>query len=114
MTQHTEGPWQVRLTQSGHIARQRIDDSRYIDGPDGLAVAFAADYNSEERDAEIDANARLIAAAPDLLAALEGLFPLLDFVSQQYRGDYDVEIAAADAAIAKAQRGVRKGGRYGN
>lgn len=37
-----------------------------IDGPDGMLVAEAADFNRVDRDAEVEANADLIAAATEL------------------------------------------------
>lgn len=63
MTTHTPGPW----TRGGQFR----DGARRINGPDGMALATALDFNRFDRDAEADANARLIAAAPGLLAALE-------------------------------------------
>ncbi len=64
VTQHTPGPW--------HIARHA---STLIEAESGRHVATSGGYstnadNGEHHD-ENDANARLIAAAPDLLAMLE-------------------------------------------
>jgi len=60
MTTHTPGPWIV--------AGSLRDGSRRINGRDGMALATALDFNAYARDAEADANARLIAQAPAMLA----------------------------------------------
>jgi len=65
---HTPGPWKV--------VGQMHDNNRVIRaGADGQGdwVALAVDFNRYDRDAEVDANARLIASAPDLLLALKNL-----------------------------------------
>lgn len=58
--------------------------------------AFSNDYTSEE----IEANARLIAAAPDLFAALERCAGALRVISPG--GDTDPDVVAAYAALSKA------------
>ena len=57
-TQHTPGPWHVG-TRTGQ---------RYVYGPLGEEVAGPSTFTSGHE--ETRANARLIASAPDLLAAL--------------------------------------------
>ena len=57
--QHTPGPW--------HIGKRTF--APYIYGPKGEEVAGPSGFTSGHE--ETQANARLIAAAPDLLAALE-------------------------------------------
>jgi hypothetical protein len=49
----------------------------------------------------VEANARLIAAAPDLLEALEGTAALLEALG--YAADDSLTVGAARAAIAKAK-----------
>ena len=58
---HTPGPWRA------------FQDAESCDviAPDGYHVASVEPCNSVNPEAEQAANARLIAAAPDLLAALE-------------------------------------------
>ena len=65
MNKHTAGPWN-RIIADGHTVRhpQIYSDT----GP----VANAT-WLGDGRVDELNANARLIAAAPDLLAALEAL-----------------------------------------
>ena len=59
-TQHTPGPWDTEPKGSRH----------FVDGADGLTVAYLDRAGVRER-AEIEANALLIASAPELLAELE-------------------------------------------
>jgi len=91
---HTPAPWQTSLT----------DDTVVIHiGADGVHYEVATidgDYNEPDLWPVMEANARLIAAAPDLLA-----------LAHQYRDDLrhpptadsiTRRLAAIDAAIAKA------------
>jgi hypothetical protein len=78
------------------------------DGPEGprdLTVALVVPFHQKERQA----NARLIAAAPELLAALKMTVSLLKYAATDggIRGDNADEWwgmeAQCDAAIAKAE-----------
>lgn len=95
MSKHTPGPWEW------NTARTRMNDDRgrpvLMDG-EGIWDLCAPVMHG---DARADANARLIAAAPELLAALEGF---LDFEGCTYPNEDNVAeaYAAARAAIAKA------------
>ena len=96
---HTPGPWEAH--ENGHIyAEERAS-----------AVARIFE-NSYHRDGEAQANARLIAAAPDMLAALERFDVYLDRFTDCEGSDltgaylsYEGQqaIAAARAAINKAK-----------
>ena len=55
---HTPGPWKVGY---------KNESGRYIEAPDGYVAVVHYWSRSDE---EMEANARLIAAAPDLLEAL--------------------------------------------
>ena len=94
---HTPGPWSV--DRLGKVRCQ-------VDGGRGF-IADPGDgryYNSIPRDAEISlANARLIAAAPDLLTALEGLVAYADHYTTTDHGDCTCPHCVARAAIAKAK-----------
>ena len=83
MTQHTPGPW----AQNGNL----------IEGPDGETVAYVTAYNTMTPRQK--ANTRLIAAAPDLLAALRFVL--------KYEGMGAVTEATVRAAIAKATGEVK-------
>lgn len=94
-TKHTPGPWTAS-------------------GPSELNGRFSVYHNGPLIYCDNEADARLIAAAPDLLAALESALPALirlgDFVgnvdlggaSNQGRIDRCALILQARAAIAKA------------
>jgi hypothetical protein len=82
--QHTPGPWKaVELTPGGGTAVVRIG---------GIVVEGM--YRGGENDPLTLADASLIAAAPDLLAALQGVLRVADRAT--------VEFDAARAAIARA------------
>lgn len=96
MMTHTKGPWHVR--EGMERAPQRVFDS------DGGLVAEAHSLREtvSERLTEAQANARLIAAAPDLLEALRVVvdYYVPEFVKAP-------EAVAAHEAIAKATAGFR-------
>jgi hypothetical protein len=87
MNTHTPGPWTVgphqRIISSGWSIRIN-DDS---------AIAYALG----EKNPELQANARLIAAAPDLLQVLQDV---LTIFAEEYPGSPCFE--RARAAITKA------------
>jgi len=99
MSTHTPGPWQLH----------KSDDTLVI-GSDCREVAEACgDYTEEAEWPRMEANARLIAAAPDLLSALkdarESIEALANMVSDatQFRQDVSDDLARINAAIAKAE-----------
>ncbi len=96
MTEHTPGPWIKRpdvysemiciTTETKMIAQ--------LPGPDGTDIA----------EKEQLANAHLIAAAPDLLAALEQVqdwFAIHAELATRFPGGYHATRRCARAAIAK-------------
>lgn len=94
MSRHTPAPWKIVAAGS-------------IQGPDGKSVCAIAGTIKRSRD-EKAANARLIAAAPELLAALARLEEL---AAPRFTGPNgecpgltagEQAIIAARAAIAKA------------
>lgn len=84
-TKHTPGPWRV---ESGPYYRAIRVDGEVIADVRQIGRSFN------------ESNARLLAAAPDLLEALEGL---LAVVEQNDLPLSDPERIAARAAIAKAK-----------
>ena len=87
--QHTPGPWRIGKAVNGNWI-----EAAHAAQPVSIARTFYEGVGA----ATEDANARLIAAAPELLEALEGLLANLtegDFISE-------TRIDAARAAIAKA------------
>ena len=91
MTEHTPGPWEIE--DHYHFSY------RWISGPEHSQLAQVVwCMEDEDRSPECEANAHLIAAAPDLLEALEAL--VLD-ESKEYIPTRLWD--AARAAIAKAK-----------
>lgn len=67
MATHTPGPWAIKKHESSFKPGVFIEDG--VCGPDGEQIrVYGMTLTSSE---EAKANARLIAAAPDLLEALE-------------------------------------------
>ncbi len=88
MSNHTAGPWEcVQLSHGTMLVRSKAS---------GMNGYIAEIYSS--RPSEWKANARLIAAAPELLDALMEL-------ADWYREHTGLPPAAANAAIAKATGG---------
>ena len=85
MTQatHTLGPWQA--TEGGNV--------RTVAEPGWLVATVASTFRKQ-------GNARLIAAAPELLAALERLLHQVEYMGAP---DDHEDIIEARAAIAKAK-----------
>ncbi len=95
MSKHTKAPWEWL--------------GEKVFGDDGLTVC--SDVNGEDQET-YEANARLIAAAPDLYEALQGLISLLDSgccaaAIRDEDGPVGSAMRLARAAIAKAE-GERK------
>jgi hypothetical protein len=89
MSTHTPGPW-VRA------------GSNVVTAPTETRVGgFCVAQCNTMMDGNI-ANARLIAAAPDLLDALDRIRKDLQRMSDGYSADLDVMVDVARAAVAKA------------
>lgn len=111
MSKHTPGPWEVRnltdvFTQLGAQCR----DGRAADSNDGWHVAdcragktFVNGQEVDLRAAEEYANARLIAAAPDLLAAAFYAEKVIDILWVSHHANRsDAALEQLRTAIAKA------------
>jgi len=108
MMKHTQGPWAVKLK----------DRKWVIKGPDKkhspVALVELEGFGMGPSRAVREANARLIAAAPDLLAALEAVLPDLwdgidlateQSVNEAWLADALHRLDAARAAVNKAKGG---------
>lgn len=95
MTHHTPGPW--KLVPKFHAS---------VESSTGRHVANCGGYTTNmdqgEHMNENEANARLIAAAPDLLEALEALLETAKEDRPYAHTDTGSEVFKAQAAIAKA------------
>lgn len=89
MSKHTQGPWQYAF-EGGTVA--------FILEADGTTVAKMSVTENSTAHRTLHANARLIAAAPDLLEALETCEAFLLSAGFASSDAY----AKASAAIAKA------------
>lgn len=91
MSKHTPGPWRAEIGDENepwsHQWPRIVSDEYEVVGTEGLYGDFETDC----------ANARLIAAAPELLAALKECVCALETCGKDYRA---TELARA--AIAKA------------
>ena len=102
---HTPGPWEIW----GNLGEMDL-----AVGPvaGGVAVAQIVTVNGigimDGETAQLGAaNARLIAAAPALLAALERCLPFVDRIRGMTGGDGDLTAQSARAAIAAAKGGAQ-------
>jgi len=84
-TQHTPGPWRVTAAK--------------VMAENGRAVCLIENRKLHEGFEESSANACIIAAAPDLLAALEVVREYMNHAADQFSYEDIVQIRAA---IAKA------------
>ncbi|MDH7638924.1 hypothetical protein [Sphingomonas oryzagri] len=94
--QHTPGPWEIGQTSTYEEALVAPKSGRTVayaawDGGSGCHLAI-----------ENDADAQLIAAAPDLLEALNWLREFWRPGSNHDTREVEDALATADAAIAKA------------
>jgi hypothetical protein len=117
MNKHTPAPWGIEIAADG--LNKWVGCSRY-------SVATIAQLPNQVNIGEADANARLIAAAPELLEALKASVELVErevtqadslFLPSKQHQNLDgtpirsfesklYEIAAWRAAIAKAEGGA--------
>ena len=89
---HTPGPWTQRKMSTGDLAVGNVNESR------GVAAVSGYHHNAE-------ADARLIAAAPDMLAALKSALALIKesgFDSGLDEETFDLTMFEVGAAISKA------------
>jgi|694.fasta_scaffold03825_22 hypothetical protein len=106
--QHTPGPWEIGRVSAPNTGATPI---RWK----GENIAWACGKDSAHRldEATARANAQLVAAAPELLDALQELVDQLEGVgiaieeedSGQWHGAEGLSFAKARAAIAKAEGG---------
>ena len=92
---HTPGPWE--LEQEPHrYFWQIFGDYKLV-----ASVPTGGNKNSDEQKARKRADAILVAAAPDLLEALERMIGKA--YKQNWNDNYPEELGQAEAAIAKAK-----------
>lgn len=94
MGQHTPGPWSLPHITSLQMGQEIYSESR---GRVALAEYLGTTTNDEQV-----ANACLIAAAPDLLAALDNMLATVE----EGGADWQAATRQARAVIAKAKGGA--------
>ncbi len=98
---HTSGPWYIReyTNRPNPWSYEIISHARIGFAPIAeIEVNFEGKFQEEQQ-----ANARLIAAAPDLLEAIEPLLSIyLEIYGKEPDGELFVEVQNARKAIAKA------------
>lgn len=107
MSKHTPGPW---IVIDGNFVYAE-DKTKPVKGVNGARFAnrFSARIEGiRTPNEEIAANARLIAAAPDLLAALEGILEHVEGMDLERHGGAQCTLCHAyrmigHSAIAKAK-----------
>jgi hypothetical protein len=105
MSKHTPGPWSVTHFSRLYIG-QFVDGAERHDAETASVPLFKTVATIVERTGETDANARLIAAAPELLEACKDLVKRLVHCTVRNGTDKEfAEIAVAPyrAIIAKAE-----------
>lgn len=91
---HTPGPWKIMMESNDAIIR-------YSDGELVSYVARIYDGTLCPEHGTVEANAHLIASAPEMLGALKRLLRQYEIVAPEY---FNVEAAVnAKQAIAKAE-----------
>lgn len=75
---HTPGPWSFTGEHFKHDGSAIIMSPATPGSKKDKFVACALDFNRFDRDAEVEANARLIASAPDLLSELKDALTTLN------------------------------------
>lgn len=118
--EHTKGPWvgieDGKYRETPWILDHEDDHGATwvpITNSAGRTIALVVNDDTQRplkvHERETEANARLIAAAPELLEALEDLARLAEAAMLEANRDWydiDLELADARAAIRKARGGV--------
>jgi hypothetical protein len=107
---HTPAPWQIQFWNDSSRPSRR-DTPVITTGKDAIAELFnLLDEEGEDRDAERLANARLIAAAPEMLAALKSLAIGLSPASVEMQRENLANLCRVCREIVKSTISKAKGG----
>lgn len=104
---HTPGPWSLKHVSGSNFAVQRFEIRGVFLGHEGKAVVFNKDTSAIDGTTVCcsPGDARLIAAAPELLEALQDLLQVME-QHEQIAGCDSMYGDNARAAIAKATGGA--------
>jgi hypothetical protein len=107
MSEHTPGPWKANGLPASNDPDYRLSCAVYAGEKPicttDLSVGRYKALSAEEQDA----NARLIAAAPELLEALSDTLGALNTV-RGWQGPYALSAEEADRVCAKAEKAIAK------
>lgn len=98
MTQHTPGPWKADAKRQGAIL---VDRSVRVDNGNGFTVCSIADWPDDET---ATANQNLIAAAPELLEAVELCCTIFNVLLNQKE---DFNLGGISSQIEQARDNAR-------
>lgn len=110
---HAPGPWRIGNTAGGHnadcICDFELNGVCRVAGIPLYVKLSDLDRSTDTRDAKGLANARLIASAPCLLAALQGMVATIEQVAKDHPDGLYLgsEYQQACEAIAKAKGGAQ-------
>ena len=105
-TKHTPGPWVLKIRPAEHdnnITVAEIEQPRLVKYRGGIARLQSAEHIDGIAKDELIANARLIAAAPDMLEALKAISEVGIREIHDWQAIAERMQATALAAIAKAE-----------
>ena len=91
---HTDGPW--------YVGKHGDNDSD-VCAEGGPLICSLRGGSADACDTTADDDARLIAAAPEMLAAIRQAMPLVDAYRRSSGGDGDVTALLMRSVIAKAE-----------
>lgn len=104
MAEHTPGPWKAVQCEQGPPGARVPDPNEWrVNAPNERLPAFKiCNLTRETSDESLEANANLIAAAPELLAALEHWFNFIETSGS------DVTLAAVKPWTGKMHDAIAK------
>lgn len=103
---HTPAPWEVSCGGHGSRSGVVIDEYFVLNRAAADDVAIAADIVDPATGMPSEANARLTAAAPELLAELEMLSSVVEGCGMAAMPEVECRLVFARASIAKATGGA--------
>ena len=102
-TKHTPAPWEAITNQNGNtIIRTTCWNESAGTNCLRIIASDLYDESNEPELAELEANARLIAAAPDMLAALQNMVTIWEGDRAQAAVKFAAQVVLARAAISRA------------
>ncbi len=105
---HTPGPWNIAVGYDNGNGREQYQRIHSADNPNIVTIRWA-DYDPKGND-ETAANARLIAAAPELLAVLQELLDSSIYADAE--GSYSIEQGGGEMATRWQRDGDDAEGSY--